>query len=271
MVVLNENCKNDEELRNMSKYEMVSTAISIIALALSVLIPVAQWAWKKWFRTAIVNYYPTGKGTLFFNQSGSYIQINGVIESKRKAVTIKNIKLSIVKQQNEQKLNLDWSILISPVNQSMLGVIERTTEAAHPFKVEEDSIICAFVEYSDPLDSQGEKIRNICNKLQDETRKAASGCDYAEAIEKLKQNSEYINAKNRLMEDFFWTPGKYLMNVNVEYDNAKKTFPFEFHVSQNDYELLLMNVDESLITQLKKAYNMNYVFNSPQIEIMNKQ
>ena len=37
----------------------------------------------------------------------------------------------------------------------MLGNYLQTTEAAHPFRVEADSVACAFIEYSDPSDSYG--------------------------------------------------------------------------------------------------------------------
>ena len=133
--------------------EIVMTVYEKWALILSgfaLLIPFIQWVYKKWIATAIVKFYPTGQATLFFNQSGSYIRINGVIESERSAVTIKKMSIVLTRKCDDRKLNLTWSYLISPVNANMLGNYVQSTEAAHPFRVEADSVVCAFVEYSDP-------------------------------------------------------------------------------------------------------------------------
>ena len=102
----------------MSKYETISTVLSIIAIFLSVIIPFVQWAWKKWIMTVKVKFYPTGQAMLFFNQSGSYIRFNGVIESENSAATIKKLSLVILRKRDERKLNLSWSCFISPVNQN---------------------------------------------------------------------------------------------------------------------------------------------------------
>lgn len=169
-------------------------------------------------------------------------------------------------------MNREWSFFISPINQSMLGIVGRITEAAHPFRVEKDSIACAFIEYNDPLDTQGIKIRKVCSDLQEKILECVNGCDYIEAVSKLKKKQEYLSAKNRLMDDFFWTPGKYSLDVSLEYDKGKEiTFPFEFYVSEQNYNDLLMNIDESLITQMKLHYNMKYAFRAPLVEIKERQ
>lgn len=136
----------------MSKYETISTVISIVAIVLTVLIPSIQWVWKKLIMTARVKFYPSGQATLFFNQSGSYMRINGVLESERKATTIRKMRIVVTRKQDDRKLNLEWSNFISPINQNLLGNYVQTTEIAHPFRVEADSVACAFVEYSDPYD-----------------------------------------------------------------------------------------------------------------------
>ena len=138
---------------------------ALILSAIAIVIPFLQAAYKKWIATAKVKFYPTGQATLFFNQSGSYIRINGVIESERSSATIKKMSIVLTRKRDDRKLNLVWSYLISPVNANMLGNYVQTTEAAHPFRVEADSVACAFVEYSDPSDSSGIKIRKICTDL----------------------------------------------------------------------------------------------------------
>ncbi len=252
----------------MSKYETISTVLSIIAIVLSILVPLAQWVWKKWIMTAKVKYYPTGQATLFFNQSGSYIRFNGVLESQRKATTIKKMSLVLTRKRDDQKLKLVWSFLISPVNQNMLGNYVQTMEAAHPFRVEADSVACAFVEYSDPSDSSGKKIRKICLDLSSSMLQISQSPSYEEALSAFSKSPEYIDAKNSLLSDFYWEIGKYTVDVSVDYDKRKaKTFSFDFTVSEQNYTDLRNNIDESLIIKLKEYYRVPRAFNSPIVEV----
>lgn len=252
----------------MSKYETITTILSIIAISVSILIPLVQWIWKKWITTAKVKFYPTGQATLFFNQSGSYIRLNGVIESERSAATIKKMSVVLTRKRDDRKLNLMWSYLISPVNQSMLGNYVQTTEAAHPFRVEADSVACAFVEYSDPSDSSGIKIRKICADLDPSILKIAQDRAFEEALTVFSESPEYIDAKNRLLNDFFWEIGKYSLIVRVEYNKRKtKTFSLGFTVTEQNYLDLQSNVDESLRIKLKAAYRVPLAFSSPVIDI----
>ena len=257
-----------ETTEMMSKYETISTVLSIIAIVLSILVPLVQWVWKKWIMTAKVNYYPTGQATLFFNQSGSYIRFNGVLESQRKAATIKKMSLVLTRKRDDQKLKLLWSYLISPVNQNMLGNYVQTMEAAHPFRVEADSVACAFVEYSDPSDSSGKKIRKICLDLSSSMLQISQNPSYEEALSVFSKSSEYINAKNSLLSDFYWEIGKYTVDVSVDYDKQKaKTFSFDFTVSEQNYSDLRNNIDVSLIIKLKEYYHVPLAFSSPMVEV----
>ena len=256
----------------MSKYETITTVLSIVAIALSILIPLVQWVWKKWIMTAKVKFYPTGQATLFFNQSGSYIRLNGVLESERKAATIKKLSIVLTRKRDDRKLNLVWSSLISPVNQSMLGSYVQTTEAAHPFRVEADSVACAFVEYGDPSDSSGKKIRKICADLVPLMLQITQNHSYDEALEAFSRAPEYVDAKNSLLSDFYWEIGKYVVDVSVEYDKRKtKTFCFDFTVSEQDYNDLRTNIDESLITKLKDFYSVRWAFKTPMVEVSERK
>lgn len=69
----------------MTKYEGVSVVLSIIAI----IIPIVQWLWKKLVQKPKVKYYPNGKAMLFFNHSGSYVRIDGVLEAINQPVSIK--------------------------------------------------------------------------------------------------------------------------------------------------------------------------------------
>lgn len=256
----------------LSRYETITTVLSIIAICVSILIPLTQWIWKRWIVSEKVTFYPTGLAMLFFNQSGSYIHFNGVIESERKATTIKKMSLVITRKNDERKLNLVWSYLISPVNQKMLGNFVQTTEMAHPFRVEADSVACAFVEYSNPTDSAGKKIRRICNDLFSTIQPINPNQPYMETITALSKSPDYIDAKNNLLTEFFWEIGRYTAEVTVEFGKTrKKAFIYEFEVSEQNSLDLRKNIDESLNAKVKDFYRVPLAFTSPMVEISVKK
>lgn len=259
----------------MTRYETIATSVSIIAVLLSILIPLIQWAWRKWVMTSKVKFYPTGQATLFFNQSGSYIRINGVLESERKATTIKKLRLVITRKRDDRKLNLVWTYLISPINQNMLGGFGsyiQTLEAAHPLRVEADSVACAFVEYCDPSDASGIKIRKICSDLIPVIQQIVPGRTYDESLSFFTKSPEYIDAKNNLLNDFVWEVGKYTADIIVEYGKHKeKMYSYEFSVSEQNSIDLRNNIDEALIVNLKSAYQVPLAFKSPMVEIQERQ
>lgn len=256
----------------MTKYEIISTVTSIIALVLTILIPLSQWIWNKWMVTAKVNYYPTGQAMLFFNQSGSYMRINGIVESERRATTIKKVKILITRKRDDQKLNLTWSYLISPVTSNMLGNYMQTLEVAHPFRVEADSVVCVFVEYSDFSDSSGIKIRNICANLASELQEINQEPNYDQALNRFLTSASYIGAKSQITNDLFWEIGKYNVDIVVEYGKQYvKSFPYEFSVSEQNYLELQANINEILINKLKTHYGLNSNFNCPIIEISERR
>ena len=250
--------------KEVSIYEIAATVLAIIAI----LIPIIQWIWKKWIVNAKVKFYPTGQATLIFNQSGSYIRINGMLESEKKAATIKKMSIVLTRKRDDRKLNLVWSFLNSPVYQSVFGSYVKTMEAAHPFRVEADSVACAFVEYSDPSDSSGIKIRKICSKLLPSIQQIVNDHSYDEAIALFSKSSEYIDAKNNLLSDFFWEIGKYSVIVTVEYDKRKKKeFSYEFTVTEQNSMDLRANIDETLIAKVKEKYQVQLALNFPIVEI----
>jgi len=261
-----------ESVETMSQYETFSIVVSVAALLMSILIPIFQWVWKKWIMRPIVKYYPVGEAQLFFNQSGSYIQINGILESERKAVTIKKMKATITRKSDDRKLNLVWSMFISPVNQRTYGNYIQTTETAHPIRVEADSIFCAFTEFSDPSDSSGKKIRRICTDLIPVIQRVFKDRSYNDACADYCKSPEYIEAKNSLLSDFLWEIGEYYVDVTVEYGNKKELiFKYKFFVSEKDSVDLRNNIDESLIAKAKEYYQVQLAFNSPRVEISDRE
>ena len=108
----------------MTFYEFVA----IILAAIAIIIPIVQAIWKKWIVRAKLKYYPTGRAYLYCNKSGSYISIEGVFEALRKPITVKKVAVSIERVKDSRKLNLQWSVFNSPVNQSIAGNFASSSE-----------------------------------------------------------------------------------------------------------------------------------------------
>lgn len=248
----------------MTFYEL----LAIILAAIAIIIPVVQAIWKKWIIKARLSFHPTGRAMLFFNQSGSYIRIDGVYESERKSVSVKKITAKVTRQKDECKLNLVWSSFISPVNQSMVGNYLQTTESAHPFRIEADSITCAFTEFADPFDSFGKTFRAsteaIFNKISYLKR---DYLEYTSAVPHYKNSAEYSIAKNVLSKEFFWEIGKYSIDIEVTYDNKIKHFYYTISVGEYEHEFLVENIDESLLSPLKKAYGVGWDYHTVFVEL----
>lgn len=126
-------------------YEILALVLSLIAI----LVPLFKWLWKTWFVKAKLKFIPNGKLLLFFNRSGAYVKIDGAYEALNKSITIKSSKVQVIREDNTA-LKQDWSVFISPVWQNFSGSIASSNEYAHPFRLESNSFICAFVEYADP-------------------------------------------------------------------------------------------------------------------------
>lgn len=121
----------------MTIYEKISIILSIIAVIIpTIVIPILKYFYIKIFKSPKLKHHITGRSQLYFNLSGSYIRIDGVYEAQRNSTSIKNITLQITRNIDNKKLNLQWSIFISPVNQCLLGNYSSTVETAHPFRIE---------------------------------------------------------------------------------------------------------------------------------------
>lgn len=256
----------------MTEYEIITVVLSALAILLSILIPLVQWIWKKWITRANVKFYPVGFATLMFNQSGSYLQLNGVIESEKKAVSIRKMRVRLTRKKDNRTLNLTWSHLISPVNQRLVGNIMQTTECAHPFRVDGDSIMTTFIEYTDPFDSFGKTFRTNTSKLFEEAdRLPILQSDYSSAAKSYSAAKEYSEVKQILKDEFYWLVGQYCLDVIVDYNNSKKVFSYEFSISENDYNDLSQNIDESLLAPLKNNYQRKWDFRSALVEISERK
>lgn len=195
----------------MTKYEWLSLIISIIALVA----PAARWIYKNWIKKEKLQYYPNGKITLYFNRSSSYLRLDGVLEALNHPISVKKMEVVVKKNQNTF-LTLPWSVFYSPVTQQISGVpiYSNLTEAAHPFKIQEDSIYCVFTEFSD-----NDANNTIMFYLKDLFNKANELIiferDYTVALEQYKNCDLYREVKSKISSMYFWDIGKYEFVLSV--------------------------------------------------------
>lgn len=245
-------------------YEIFALGLSAIAI----LIPIVQWAWKKWMVIPELKYYPTGKAYLYCNKSGSYIQIDGVFEAFHKPVSIKNVSVKICKEKNDKRLNLQWATFHSPVNQSFNGSYSSMVETAHPIRIGADSMACAFIEFTDQHDSAGRSIGRDYQKLESKCVEIKKqNLDYEQALDTLRKTDEFISTKNAIEKELYWEIGKYTAIITAKYEDKMVGFKLEFTISESDVEKLYFNIDEVLTAKLKNLYYVSLAMQPVQIEI----
>ena len=150
----------------MSTYEIIATVIAVIAL-------IQPWAIKLWntlFKKLKITFIPSGKFKLFYNRSGAYVQIGGVIEAKNQSVVVRDISAKITRLSDNAELKLDWSSFNTPVFQNVAGNIVTTTETARPFKVKANDLSPIFVEFANIDDIFLNQLAEIHNSLMGRAR-----------------------------------------------------------------------------------------------------
>lgn len=253
----------------MTIYEKISIVLSIIAIVIpTIVIPILSYCYNKFFRTTELKHYVTGLATLYFNLSGSYIRIDGVYEAQRNSTSIKNATLQITRNTDNQKLNLQWSMFVSPVNQCLLGNYSSTLEKAHPFRIEKDSIACAFVEYADLNNSANRTLNPLylnLNQVASELFRTSITFDEAKA--KYVDTDEYKAVKNEAMDFFYWKIGKYIAKIQTQFENKLTTFTYEFEVNETSINDLMFNLEEIMLAPLYNVYGLRYILKTVQVEL----
>lgn len=248
----------------MTFYELLAIALAAIAI----LIPIVQAVWKRWIVAPKLNFLPTGRVTLFFNQSGSYLRVDGVYEAQNKPIAVKNISIKVTRKKDDQKLNLTWSSFISPVTQSVVGNHLQTTESAHPFRIEADSIMSAFTEFGDSFDSFGKTFRtNTAALFKQIPGLRSANSTYEEAMKQYRASADYAAARSRLEKEFFWEIGKYNLEIIAEYGKTSKAFHYQISVDEHEHQRLTENIDEALLSPLKSVYGVVWDYHAAYVEL----
>lgn len=245
------------DFSKITVYEVIALFLSFIAI----MIPIVQWAWNRWLVKPVLNHLTTGKINPCFNRSGSYLRIESVYEAVNKPITVKHIALKLIRCRDEKKLNQVWSSFWSPITQNFSGKYTSTIEGAHPFRIEKNSITTAFTEFED-LSNTLQRSLSEFDRDVDFFVKDCLGqmLPYSETIARFEKQTFYKNMKDALMKEFFWDIGKYKAEIVVKYDDSEKTFSYSFVINEVEYNKLKHNVEETLLSPIKQAYNMLFDF-----------
>lgn len=247
----------------MTKYETIAIIISAIALV----IPLVQ-AMLRALVKPILEFYPTGRAYLMFNRSGSYIKVEGVFEAKRKTISVKNMQLIVKRKKDGKSLDLSWATFESPVNQRIVGAVASATELAHPFRIDEDNIVCAFTEFTDFYDSASKRLESLYKDLKIRINvEDLSNTPYDVEKTLLFKTKEWSVLENVLNDELFWQISEYDLELVVDYGSKKKIFTYSFEVSKDDFEKCQYNTKETIRSFVKDKYGLPYEFKTVQVRI----
>lgn len=253
-----------QSIAPMTLYE----TLALIMSAIAILIPIIQWGWRKWILKPILKFHPTGRANLYCNTSGSYISVEGIFEALRKPIIVKKMAVEIERKQDGRKLNLQWSTFISPISQSIAGNFASSIETAHPFRVEADSIMCAFTEYADFYDAARKSIEPAITKYSQIWEKHRGGIqDPQQAVLFIQGTQEYEAARTALMKALYWEIGQYSLKIIVNHGNTVSNYIYTFNVSGTEREKLEANVNEIMNSVVLRTYGVQPKFQSVQVEI----
>ena len=254
------------DFSKITVYEFLALILSLIAI----LVPLIKWLWKTLVVKAKLKFIPNDKILVFFNRSGAYVRIDGAYEALNKSITIRNSKVQIIREDNT-KLNLIWSVFISPAWQNFSGSIASSNEYAHPVRLEANSLICAFVEYADPFnrgDILWKKIENKLNPITLKLKKEYESFD--EALKEFKKSQDFIQAYRDLQGIFFWQAGKYNLSIENQYEDKNAIFNYIFTLQQYDVDKLNGNIDKVLISILSEKYNIPMNCENPAVDLISQ-
>lgn len=236
----------------MSPYEIVATFLAVIAL-------VQPWiiaAYKKFFKPLKVTFIPSSKIKLYYNYSGAYIYLGGVIEAKNRPAIIKDISAKVVRQCDKAELNMDWSSFLAPVFQSVGGNSVTTSEIARPFMVGANCLTPIFVEFANADTQTLERLNKIHEKLKLESRQISSrNTPFEQAKCQLQAIPDYQIFREELLENFYWKASDYQIELSINYnDNETELCRYQFSLNQEETNEFKVNIETAMLCELSLLY-----------------
>ncbi len=247
----------------MTEYEKLSIIISAFAVLFSVLIPLSQFVYKKYWRRLKLNILPFDKLTLLFNESGSYLKIKFAIDCLNQSVTVKNIKATVTKTSNNETNIFNWLFFESVQMNFVTGTYTPntifSTQYATPVRYPADTLNPLIVEFANIDNKINSDLAEMKKKkdiaIQEACSRETGVFDYSSFCDRFKQDSKYLSIYNGYSECFLWKEGVYDVKITVTYDNNKLyTKSFTFQINKEEEEILKKNIEEVIFCRLKQSY-----------------
>lgn len=250
-----------EIVNTMTPTEIITAVVAVIAL-------VQPWGIKLFhvlFKKLVITFIPSGKIKLFYNRSGAYVQIGGVIEVKNQDIVIEDISAKVVRRCDNAELKMDWSSFDVPVYQQIAGNLLTTTETARPFKVRANELSPVFVEFCNADDSFLDYLRETYNSLATEARAFVNpGVSLEDACQKFRATSNYQRIKEELLESFYWKPSQYVLVITVHYGcNAQKDFSYGFSLDPTEIKEFKKDIEKAMDSLIYSLYGQTPHFYYP--------
>ena len=236
----------------MSQYEIIATILAVIAL-------IQPWiitAWKKFFKPLKVTFIPSSKIKLYYNRSGAYIYLGGVIEAKNRSAVIKNISAKVIRQSDKAELAMDWFSFMVPVFQSVGGNSVTTSEIARPFLIGANGLNPIFVEFANSDTQMVDRLSKIYEKLTLESKRITNiNTPFEQAKVQLQAIPEYQTFRDELLENFYWKVSDYQAELSISHsDNKIEIYRYRFSLNQDEINEFRKNIDEAMLCDLKALY-----------------
>ena len=236
----------------MTPYEIVATILAVIAL-------IQPWiiaAWKKFFKPLKVTFIPSAKIKLYYNRSGAYIYLGGVIEAKNRPTVVKNIAAKAIRQSDKAELAMDWSSFMVPVFQSVGGNSVTTSEIARPFMIGANGLNPVFIEFANSDTQVVDRLSKIYEKLILESKRISNiNTPFEQAKAQLQAIPEYQTFREELLENFYWKASDYQIKLSISHsDNKIEIYKYQFSLDQDEITEFRKNIDEAMLCELKTLY-----------------
>lgn len=245
-------------------YEALALMLAIFAL----LLPLIKSAYHRWILKAKLKYLPLGYITLMFNESGSYVRLDGVFDVVDKSIAIKEVNLTIKRKIDERTLNLEWEAFISPVSQQFGNTYASVSEVAHPFRVDANSVACGFIEFADLFNTFTKQYKPLRENLRKELHGIAiDNQDSQKIYHTYYQLNSYKEAESLLKKELFWELGEYRINLTVKHSDGTDEFKYEFEIGSGEYKDIKHNFCETLNLSIKNYLNQKIEYKTVSIKL----
>ena len=199
--------------------------------------------------------------------------MGGVYEAQNKSTTIKEISAKVVRKADNATLSLMWSTFPSPVVRSVAGNYESSFETAHPFKVEADTLVPAFVEFANTASNMDETTNGVLQPVKNASLPILLQANITvyTADSGVKALPEYNAAKLTLNDYFFWKKGTYEIILTTVHSKGSFDKKYELQLSKEESAKMRENIDNLLVLHVAEHFRMTLPLNSLRKEFKEKK